>query len=47
MVQMSMTVGKAEKSMGALVLIATIMVTKASKIFSVKSKSNISGIHSR
>ena len=43
MVQISITVGNAEKSIGAFVLIATIMVTSASSIFSVNSTSSIIG----
>ena len=43
MVQMSITVGNAEKSIGAFVLIATIIVTSASKMFKVNSTSSISG----
>ena len=40
---MSITVGNAEKSIGALVLIATMIVTSARSIFSVNSTSSIIG----
>jgi hypothetical protein len=43
MVQISITVGNAEKSIGAFVLIATMIVTSASSILSVNSTSNIIG----
>ena len=43
MVQMSITVGNAEKSIGAFVLIATMIVTNASSILSVNSTSSIIG----
>ena len=43
MVQTSITVGKAEKSIGAFVFIATIIVTSASRIFRVNSTSSMSG----
>ena len=43
MVQISITVGNAEKSIGALVLIATMIVTSASSILRVNSTSSISG----
>ena len=42
-VQISITVGNAEKSIGALVLIATMIVTSASSILRVNSTSSISG----
>ena len=43
MVQISITVGKAEKSIGAFVLIATMIVTSASRILRVNSRSSING----
>ena len=43
MVQTSITVGNAEKSIGAFVLIATMIVTSASKMLRVNSTSSISG----
>ncbi len=43
MVQTSITVGNAEKSIGAFVLIATMIVTSASRMLRVNRTSSISG----
>ena len=43
MVQTIITVGNAEKSIGAFVLIATMIVTSASRMLRVNSTTSISG----